>query len=219
MADLSSRPKNAIFEIAEGTTVHYACQNGNELEERDFDGELSPPEPIGPAKWGTSGNYIIFEDKVCLDAGYVPIYTRHTKPKKRTVYCLDERNKPQDFEYDEDIGEWVPGELASVNVDNAPETQISAVRAKDGTVYVFVQRSSGEIQALSAGENGRWSFISELPVTRALPGGSLHSISVKEAIHLFYAHRDNSIHKLSLEDGAWNGQSNFLDYYTSTGIN
>lgn len=150
----------------------------------------------------------------CLWA-YVP----HAKAAKRTIYCLDQRNNPQDFSYDEDTGEWEPGELASVNVDAAPETGISAVRTQDDIVYVFYQGLSGEIQALSARQDESWSFVLGLPSTNPLPGASLHSISVRDVIHLFYAHMDNSIHKLSLENGTWSGQSNPHDCRSYTAIN
>ncbi|KAL1961717.1 hypothetical protein VTN77DRAFT_1117 [Rasamsonia byssochlamydoides] len=180
-----ARPENAIFEIADGNVIHYICQSDNYLTERDFDGELSPPEPVGSAKKGTAGAHLILQNK-------------------RAIYCLDEGNILQDFEFDEDTAEWTPGQLASFGVEAAPDTKFATVaHPEDETIYVFSQGSSGQIQALR-GEHDWWGIVVGLPLTDPLPGASIHAVSVKGAIRVFYAHRDNSVHELVLlEDGTW----------------
>lgn len=64
MSNQPIAPENIIAQIQDGETTHYICQNGSELTERSFDGELSPPELLGTARPGTSGAYLLLGDKV-----------------------------------------------------------------------------------------------------------------------------------------------------------
>lgn len=64
MTDQNSAPANSIAQIEDGDTMHYICQTGSELTERDFDGELSPPELLGSANPGTPGTYLLLGEMV-----------------------------------------------------------------------------------------------------------------------------------------------------------
>jgi hypothetical protein len=66
MSSRTKRPEGAIADIADGETIHYICQEGHELTERDFDGLIGPPELVGSAKEGTPGAYVLLGDKVGL---------------------------------------------------------------------------------------------------------------------------------------------------------
>jgi hypothetical protein len=57
-------PSNAIAQVEDGEIMHYICQTGDTLTEKDFDGEMSPPELLGLAKPGTPGTYILLGEKV-----------------------------------------------------------------------------------------------------------------------------------------------------------
>ncbi|KAH8665290.1 hypothetical protein BGZ60DRAFT_411120 [Tricladium varicosporioides] len=185
MSSQAAAPENAIAQIEDGETTHYICQSGNELVERDFDGELGPPELLGTAKLGTPGTYVLLGEK-------------------RAFYCLNENDVLQDFYFDDNTGEWTPGKLAAIEAMAAPDAEISATRTTDGSTYVFFQNATGDIQSLHTIDHGeKWQSANEIPPTQAVPSSSLFAITVQNIIHVFYTHEDKFIHELVFHNGKW----------------
>lgn len=112
----------------------------------------------------------------------------------------------KDFYFDEDEWEWAEGQLAESSIVAAPDTNIAAVSVDHAEIQVFFLGSSGVIQSLSTTKDGILTPSHTLPHTTPSAGASLCAIKIKSVIHVFYAHKDLSIHDLALENGKWNGK-------------
>lgn len=77
MSDFNVPPENSIADILdEGAVIHFMCQDEDGLVERDYAcSTLSPPEPIGAARQGTPGAYVILESKVCTSHYYLHVFS------------------------------------------------------------------------------------------------------------------------------------------------
>jgi hypothetical protein len=190
MSTQTAAPENAIAQIKDGETTHYICQTGNELTERDFDGQLSPPELLGTAKLGTTGTYVLLGEK-------------------RAFYCLGEDDILQDFWYDDNTGEWMSGKLAAIKAVASPDAEIAATCTADDSIYVFFQNpTGGGIQSVHTINHGeKWQSASDIPPTQAVSGPSIYAMTLQNTIHVFYTHEDNFIHELVFNDGKWTDQS------------
>ncbi|KAF3925900.1 hypothetical protein ABW20_dc0104902 [Dactylellina cionopaga] len=177
-------PENAIAEIQDGETTHYICQDGAELTERSFDGELGPPELLGSALSYTPSTYLLLEDE------------------RRAFYCLNEDGALQDFLFDPEEGEWQPGQLAALGTKAAADAELAAVCTPDATIQLFFQSLDGAIHFLSCDRDGEWSAHNNLPSTDPSDGASLYSININGSTRVFYSGRDNFIHEL-VGDGEW----------------
>ncbi|KAL2826483.1 hypothetical protein BDW59DRAFT_161001 [Aspergillus cavernicola] len=189
MAHRHLPPENAILEIEDNDVVHYICQDGNVMTERDFDdGELLPPEDVGTAQRGTAAAYVVQGEG------------------KRAIYCIkaQEEDILQDFEFDDEDGMWVYGQLSEFGIRVLPGTKLAAVQIEEHSTLVISQAVSGVIQAVRRDfrEDG-WQPVSGLPHTQPLPGSSIHALRVDDMVVALYAHQDCSIHELSLVNGEW----------------
>lgn len=184
MDALTNSPEGAISHIAGGDAIHYIIQTDTELIERDFDGEIGPGELVGSAKEGTAGTYVLLGEN-------------------RAFYCLNDENILQDFEFLSDTGEWTPGQLSMAKVVAAPNTKVAGTYTNGGSIYIFYQDPSGQIQSVSNGAGSHWQPLIGLPSTTPVDGASIYAISMNDSIHVFYAHKDNSIHALILSGNKW----------------
>lgn len=164
--------------------MYYICQGDDGLVEVIFDGELNPAEEVGSAKEGTPGALLVIGDK-------------------RVIYCLSDKFVLQDFIYDDDMGAWEEGKLASLGVVASEMTTISAVRDPQGRIYVFFQGKSGQIQSFTGTEEGAWELSKGLPSTKPIENASIHAVDTNGTIRVFYANQDHSIHELVLNNGKW----------------
>ena len=58
------RPDNCLFlkESSDGEVTYVICQTGSDLTEEIFEDGWDAPLPVGDAKEGTSGCYLLFGD-------------------------------------------------------------------------------------------------------------------------------------------------------------
>jgi len=190
MASSVNPPENALFstETSDGETTHFICQSSGRLTEETFEDGWDAPLPVGSAKAGTNGCYVL------LGEG------------QRTIYCQGEDDILKDYVFDPDDWEWKEGRLAQLRVQAAPGTSLAAINTAKGYIEVFFESSSGMLQSISAGEGGSWKFSTNLPNTNPLPGASIYAITANAVPHVFYAHRDCSIHELVLRAGKWSDE-------------
>ncbi|EPS35649.1 hypothetical protein H072_10945 [Dactylellina haptotyla CBS 200.50] len=163
--------------IQDGDTIYFVFQTGTTLKERTFDGALTLSDTLGPAISNTPGVYFLGE--------------------KRNFYCIDEHGVLQDFQFDDEEGEWQPGELAAVGAKPALKSDIAVVAGpQDGGVQIFFQHVDGEIQSVQCDATGAWCSPSILPPVEPSADLSIYAINSDAVIHVFYTSQDNSIHEL-----------------------
>lgn len=212
MDALTNSPEGAISHIAGGDAIHYVIQTDTELIERDFDGEIGPGELVGSAKEGTAGTYVLLGENVrLLHRGLAHALGCMLICKQRAFYCLNDENILQDFEFLSDTGEWTPGQLSMAKVVAAPNTKVAGTYTNGGSIYIFYQDPSGQIQSVSNGAGSHWQSLIGLPSTTPVDGASIYAISMNDSIHVFYAHKDNSIHALVFSGNKWSGKSPLIN--------
>jgi YD repeat-containing protein len=61
MASSVNPPENALFstETSDGETTHFICQSSGRLTEETFEDGWDAPLPVGSAKAGTNGCYVL----------------------------------------------------------------------------------------------------------------------------------------------------------------
>jgi hypothetical protein len=101
---------------------------------------------------------------------------------------------------------WRDGQLAQLQVQAAPDTGLAAIKTGEDYTKVFFQSPSGKLQCVLTSQGGGWRLSSELPDTDPLPGASVYAIEVNTIPHVFFAHRDNSIHELIMGSDGWSGK-------------
>lgn len=102
---------------------------------------------------------------------------------------------------------WEPGQLSELGVEVLSGTKLAAVQVEEDSSLVISQAYSGVIQAVHRdSRDAPWQPDNGLPPTQPLPGAMIHAARVDDRVVVLYAHRDYSIHELSLVDGQWTGR-------------
>lgn len=93
-----------------------------------------------------------------------------------------------------------------LKIPAAPNTNIAAIKSHNDDIEVFFQGPSGEIQSVRRNGDQSWRLSHNLPATNPLPGASICAVEISGITHLFYGHRDYSIHALVLDGEKWSGK-------------
>lgn len=165
-------------QVFKNTTFYICLEDNNVLNEVEYNNGWSNPIHVGYAKPDTTVAYTVSEDN-------------------RTVFCLDNANYLQDYQFNAEEGEWMPGQLSLLKIAAHPSSRI----AVDGKRLYF-QTPSVWLQEVLVGEDGLWKLSEPLPA-KPVVGTSLAAIAVPDGAYAFYTHQDNSIHQAAFRNGGW----------------
>jgi len=186
MAALQKIPDEAIAIYTVGQTTYVLSQSEKELIEREkTSAGFSLPLVVGFARPDSGVAYAQLGEK-------------------RITICLDEGNFLQDYQYDEDLGEWVAGQLNILKAKAHSDTKI-AVTYKDGKCHVYFQNEASEIQEVQTDKDGIWRVSQAFPISKPVDG-EFAACTVANSIRVFYVNQDNSIYQIIIEDGKWTGE-------------
>ncbi|PYI09307.1 hypothetical protein BO78DRAFT_415856 [Aspergillus sclerotiicarbonarius CBS 121057] len=178
-------PAGQVAVLEDGKT-YYLCQSDDALTEEERSSDSCGIEaPVGSAQPATNAAYLVYGDS------------------QRAIYCLDQENYLQAFQFDEDDWEWQQGNLDGLRIQVAPDTHLAAISTDDDIDLVFFQLPDGQLCAITRHNGQAWQQSSALPNTGPADGASLFALCVDAGVRVFYAHKDCSIHQLELNGTAW----------------
>jgi hypothetical protein len=125
------------------------------------------------------------------------------------VICLDEGNFLQDYQYDEELGEWDRGQLSILKKKAHPDTKI-ATTYENGKRRVYFQNEASEIQEVQADKDGIWKVSQAFPNAKPVNGAGLAACTVADSVRVFYVNQDDTIHQIIIKGEEWTGKALFI---------